>query len=79
MDGQISLFDYMEANLPIREPCKRPCDVEWCSKICFIRRGYMWNYGDWGWIKGKDGKPLVSKNKSCDWTPKELQEMEVGK
>ena len=31
-----------EENECLGEPCMY-CDVEWCSIVCFIRRGYMWD------------------------------------
>lgn len=48
MEGQLSVFDFLpqrqvnEKNECLGEPCMY-CDVEWCSLICFIRRGYIWD------------------------------------
>ena len=38
MVGQISMFDIMEED-PIRTPCNRRCEYEWCSIGCFEKRG----------------------------------------
>lgn len=48
MEGQISIFDFLQRreinkkNEFLGEPCMY-CDVEWCSLVCFIRRGYIWD------------------------------------
>ena len=53
----------------IRQPCGRPCDVEWCSKKCFIKRGNIWNTQDGGWARNSQGEILRTKNRECDWEP----------
>jgi len=57
--------------IEVREPCHRPCDVEWCSLVCFIRRDYMYNGQNRGWIKDENGNVLIKSRKPCDWEPKE--------
>lgn len=52
---------------PIRHPCERPCDVEWCSKECFIRRGNIWNTQDGGWVRNSQGEILRTQNRECDY------------
>lgn len=48
MKGQMSLADFMsgitrkEEKEGLGEPCEF-CDIEWCSIICFQRRGYIWD------------------------------------
>lgn len=48
IEGQLSLSSFMqglkvkEENVGLGEPCET-CDVEWCSIICFQRRGYVWD------------------------------------
>lgn len=59
IEGQINLFDIVprnEKNSGLGEPCES-CDVQWCSAICFIRRGYMWDRLH-RFIKNADGKNL---------------------
>lgn len=56
---------------PIRQPCGRPCDVEWCSKECFLKRGRVWNTKDGGWVRNSQGEALKCKNRECDWEPDE--------
>ena len=55
----------------LRIPCDRFCDVEWCSMVCFKRRGYIWDKTQHSWIYDKNGKALRTKNRECDWEPKE--------
>lgn len=52
----------------VRTPCNRHCDVEWCSRICFERRGYMWNYNGHGWLRDDNGNKMIGKAE-CDWVP----------
>lgn len=46
--GQMSIFDYETSekqnkkNAGLGGQCET-CDVEWCSIICFQRRGYIWD------------------------------------
>ncbi len=62
MTGQLSLFEFFpqkeinSKNKSLGEPCMY-CDVEWCSLVCFLRRGYMWDEVN-RFIKGDNGKPL---------------------
>lgn len=71
IEGQIGLFDAKsinEKNESLGEPCMH-CDVEWCSIICFIRRGYMWDRIH-RFVRGSDGKPLRKhlKDRTCKET-----------
>lgn len=52
----------------LRTPCNRECDVEWCSKTCFEKQGYVWDWRAHSWVYGEDGKPLISAGRVCDWT-----------
>lgn len=52
--------------LVFRYQCKRYCDVEWCSRICFERRGQIWDKTEHKWVRNVDGTILVSDHKSCD-------------
>ena len=62
MEGQISIFDFLQQreinkkNECLGEPCMY-CDVEWCSLVCFIRRGYVWDPMN-RFIKNEDGLRL---------------------
>ena len=58
---------------PVRTPCNRHCDVEWCSKTCFERRGHMWNYSGYGWLRDNEGNLLIGRSE-CDWMPKDEEE-----
>ena len=69
MQGQISIFDLMEAD-PIRTPCGRRCKHEWGSRNCFEERGQMYNWHERKWVRDANGKILIGKRK-CDWEPKE--------
>lgn len=66
---QLTIQDYY----PVRTPCDRHCDVEWCSRICFERRGYMWNYNGHGWLKDDNGNKMIGKAE-CDWMPGDEKE-----
>lgn len=69
MVGQISMFDIMEED-PIRTPCNRRCEYEWCSIGCFEKRGQMYSFSEHKWVRDENGKILIGK-RSCDWEPKE--------
>lgn len=71
IEGQIGLFDYKPVNKKnesLGEPCSH-CDVEWCSIMCFQRRGYMWDRIH-RFVKDGDGKPLRKhlKDRICKVT-----------
>ena len=53
----------------MRFPCMLICEVEWCSLACFLKRGYIRHDGKW--VRDEKGKILISKNKECEWTPRE--------
>ena len=77
MQGQLELFE----QYPLRTPCDRHCDCEWCSMVCFKRRGYIWDKTQHSWVYDQNGKALRTKNRECDWesrplTPKELEEID---
>ena len=57
----------------LRTPCDRYCDVEWCSMVCFKRRGYIWDKTQHSWVCGDNGKAMRAKNRECDWEPKEKE------
>ena len=59
---------------PIRQPCGRPCDVEWCSKECFLKRGRVWNPKDGGWARDSQGETLKCKNRECDYEHDEFED-----
>jgi hypothetical protein len=67
VDFKILRQPYQKETLQM--PCYRMCDVEWCSLACFLRRGYIRHDGKW--VRNDKGEILISKNKECDWTPKE--------
>ena len=62
MNGQISIFELIPLksintkNECLGEPCMY-CDVEWCSLLCFIRRGYLWD-GVHEFVRDGNGKAL---------------------
>lgn len=60
-----------QKKLEFRTPCNRMCDVEWCSKICFERRGYIWDKCKREWVKDIHGKCLISSTVECDYKPKQ--------
>lgn len=69
--GQISLFDERqknEENSGLGEPCES-CDVQWCSAICYIRRGYMWSHTR-RFERDENGKLLqmTLENRECKET-----------
>ena len=51
----------------LRTPCNRMCDVEWCSKVCFERRGYIWDKFKREWAKDNAGNCLISNHCECDY------------
>ena len=74
MQGQLELFK----QYPLRMPCERHCDVEWCSMMCFKRRGYIWNKSQHSWVYDETGKALRTKNRECDWEPHSLTPEELA-
>lgn len=52
-----------------RHPCERICDVEWCSMICFLRRGYIWDKSQHSFLYDEHGMALRTGKKECDWDP----------
>jgi hypothetical protein len=54
-------------------PCDT-CDIAFGSKECFLRRGYMWNEYDRGWLRDHYGKHLrIGKDKrECKYEPRNL-------
>ena len=58
----------------IQQPCGRPCDVEWCSKECFLKRGRIWNTKDGGWARDSQGETLKCKERECDYEPDEFED-----
>lgn len=63
----------------LRIPCERFCDVEWCSMVCFKRRGYIWDANAHSWVYGPDGIALRLKNRECDWLTDKEREHEKEK
>lgn len=56
----------------LRAPCDRYCDCEWCSMVCFKRRGYIWDKAQHSFLHSKEtGLALRTKKRECDWDPKE--------
>ena len=66
MVKQMNLFE----QFPIRTPCDKRCDCEWCSFECFIRRGYIWDKSAHSWVYDGKGKAVRAKNRKCDWKTK---------
>lgn len=54
-----------EKNQCLGEPCAS-CDVEWCSLVCFERRGYMWDRYN-RFVKDENGNKLrkALKDREC--------------
>ena len=50
-------------------PCNMACEVEWCSRICFEKRGNLWNYKGREWLRNKNGEILKRSNPECKWKP----------
>jgi hypothetical protein len=53
----------------LRTPCDRYCDCEWCSMMCFIKRGYIWDRTAHSFVYGEDGRAMRTKKRACDWNP----------
>lgn len=75
VEGQISLFDFIPEQKT--EICGYVCDVEWCSMVCFKRRGYIWDKKAHSWVYGSDGKALRTKTRECDWDPEPAVPIDV--
>lgn len=56
-----------------KHPCDS-CDIAFGSKVCFLRRGYMWNHYDGGWLRDHFGNQLrVGEDKrECKYEPRNL-------
>lgn len=62
----------------LRSPCDRYCDCEWCSMVCFKRRGYIWDETQHSFLHGEDGYALRTKKRACDWETEEIPTMPGG-
>lgn len=58
-----------------RQPCNRLCDCVWGSKVCFIKRGYIWNYALHQWSRDENGKCHRTLNKDCNYEIEEYKQM----
>lgn len=67
-DGQMDIFAFLD-QAPIREPCGRRCEVEWCSRRCFEKRGQMWDYHKNQWMRNVKGEIIKQLHPECDWEP----------
>lgn len=78
-DEQIESYEYIgeydltnqpirfpEKDFPYRFQCRRFCDVEYCSRICFERRGQIWDKTEHKWVRNEDGTIMCSGRRSCD-------------
>ena len=56
-----------------KHPC-HSCDIAFGSKECFLRRGYMWNPYERGWLRDHFGNQLrVGEDKrECKYEPRNL-------
>lgn len=77
IQGQLELFK----QYPLRMPCERHCDCEWCSFLCFLRRGYIWDRSQHDWCRNEKGEALRTNTRFCDWechewTPEQLAEFD---
>lgn len=50
-----------------RTPCNRICEVEWGSKTCMQKRGYIWNYALNKWSRDENGNVHKVANPECDY------------
>lgn len=57
-----------------RQPCNRLCDCEWGSKVCFIKRGYIWIYPLHKWSRDENGVCHRTPNRECNYEPQEQPE-----
>ena len=73
MEGQLELFEAF----PLRTPCERHCECEWCSLMCFEKRGQFFDRVNRDWIRDSQGNILTSKNRVCDWEPSDHPEIEL--
>lgn len=70
-DGQMTFENLENTPLyPVREPCKRPCPVEWGSLKCFFMRGYVRDPQTQKWVRNDKGEIIITNDKECDWKPK---------
>lgn len=51
--------------------CSRDCEVQCGSFVCFTNRGYIWDKRTHSWVYDSKGKALRTKNRICDWEPRE--------
>ena len=57
-----------------RTPCNRVCEVEWGSKTCMQKRGYIWNYVLNKWSRDENGNVNRIAHPECDYvTPTQLR------
>ena len=65
-DSENNPIKFPEKDMPYRFQCNRFCDVEWCSKICFERRGAVWDKSEHRWLRNEDGTLMFSGHRACD-------------
>lgn len=54
-----------------KHPCDT-CDVAFGSLTCFLRMGYIRDNHTGKWCRDADGNILISRNKECDYEPRNL-------
>jgi hypothetical protein len=65
-DSKNNPIKFIREDYPYRYHCNRFCDVEYCSKICFERRGQIWDKTEHKWVRNEDGTIMFSGHRSCD-------------
>ena len=63
------------AAVQTQQPCGMPCDVEWCSKECFLKRGRIWNHETGGWVRDAQGNTKRLEDRECDYEPEEYEDI----
>jgi len=81
-EGQMSIDEWMqqleEKKFPLRKPCERHCEFEWCSLRCYEKRGYYYDHANRSWMRNAKGEIIRQLNPECDWKPKKHLEADCN-
>ena len=58
-------YSWNNTDYPYRFQCMTNCDVEYCSLICFERRGAMFDRVERKFLRNEDGTLMCSGHRSC--------------
>lgn len=58
-------YSWNDTDYPYRHQCMTNCDVEYCSLICFERRGAIFDRVERKFVRDENGKLLMANHRLC--------------